>query len=415
MRGTDRTMSDPRATSRASLDSAPASETTLLAATGALVLVGLLMVASASIPVSESVYRQPGYLFLKQAVAAAMGLVALVAMMRIDYRRWMRYDGVLLMGAFGLSALTLIPSLAPDGLWLRLGPASFQPTEVAKLALIVALAAVLVRKRERGDLQSLTTGVLPAVALAAPFALIAMLQPDFALVVLYGAIAGFMLWMAGARLTHLLGPVAAVTPVLFALLWAAPYRRERLLTFLNPLSNPQDEGYHLLQSFVALGSGGLVGRGLGASREKWLYLPSAYNDFIVSVVGEELGLLGVLVVIGLIGIIVACGVRIALRARDSFGFLLASGLTFAIGLQAAVNVGVAVGALPVTGLTLPFVSYGGSSLIVSMAMIGLLVNIAHQSSTEKGASDDRLGRRRRDRRTPLSRSGADRGAASPLW
>ncbi len=390
------------------------TEATLWVATTALVLLGLLMVASASIPISETVYRQPGYLFLKQAVAAVVGLGAISVLMRLDYRRWMRYDAGLLLGALGLSVLTLVPELAPNGLWLRLGPASFQPTELAKLALIVALAAVLVRKRDNGDLQSLTTGVLPTIALAAPFALVALLQPDFALVVLYGAIAGFMLWMAGARLRHLMGPVLAALPVIFALLWSAPYRRERLLTFVNPLASPQDEGYHLLQSFIALGSGGLTGRGLGASREKWFYLPEAYNDFIVAIVGEELGFLGMLVIIGLIGVVVGCGVRIALRAPDVYGFLLASGLTFAIGLQAAVNVGVAVGALPVTGLTLPFVSYGGSSLIVSMAMVGILLSIARQTRTEEGVSDDRLGRRRRDRRAPLSRAGPYRDAPSTL-
>ena len=411
MRGTAGTMADPRAARRPG-QALASTEATLLVATGSLVLLGLLMVASASIPVSETIYRQPGYLFLKQAIAAVVGVGALGILMRLDYRRWMRYDAALLLGALGLSALTLIPALAPNGLWLRLGPASFQPTEVAKLALIVALAAALARKRDNGDLQSLTAGVLPTVALAAPFAAIALLQPDFALVVLYGALAGFMLWMAGARLRQLGGPVLAALPVLFALLWSAPYRRERLLTFLNPLSNPRDEGYHLLQSFVALGSGGLTGRGLGASREKWLYLPSAYNDFIVSIVGEELGFVGVVLLIGLIALIVACGVRIALHAPDFFGFLLASGLTFAIALQAAVNVGVAVGALPVTGLTLPFVSYGGSSLIVSLAMIGILLSIARGANTSEGASYDRLGRRRRDRRAPLSRAGADRGAPS---
>ena len=412
MRGTAWTMPDPRTNNRVG-HGVSAAETTLLVATGTLVLLGLLMVASASIPVSQSIYQQPGFLFLKQAIAGLVGLVALVVLMRVDYRRWMQYDALILMAALGLSSLTLIPGLAPNGLWLRLGPASFQPTEVAKLALIIALAAVLVRKRENGDLQSVTAGVLPTVALVAPFALIATLQPDFALVVLFGTMAGFMLWMAGARLRHLIGPIIAAMPVLFALLWTAPYRRERLLTFLNPLSNPQDEGYHLMQSFVALGSGGLAGRGLGASREKWLYLPSAYNDFIVSIVGEELGFLGVLFIILLLGAVVVCGVRIALHAPDSFGFLLASGLTFAIALQAAVNVGVAVGALPVTGLTLPLVSYGGTSLIVSMAMIGLLLSISRHSTAE-GGSHDRLGRRRRDRRAPLSRTGHHRRAPTPL-
>lgn len=349
----------------------------LLGLAVALTLLGLVMVASAGQPLG------PGRLFLRQLVAALLGLALLLGLARLDYSRLLTYDGALLLVAVGLTLLTFVPALAPDGLWLELGPLSFQPTELLKLALIVFLAASLTRKRERGELERFTMGALPCYALWAVLSLIAVLQPDFALVVVYGAIVAFMLFMAGAPLRHLVGPALAALPLMGLLLWLAPYRRERLFAYLNPFADPQGSGYHVLQSLTALGSGGLLGRGLGAGREKWLYLPSAYNDFIVAVIGEELGLLGTLLVLGLFVALGWRGWRIARRAPDAFGFLLASGITFALSFQAAINLGVAVGALPVTGLTLPFVSYGGSSLVVSLAMVGLLLSVA-RAGAERG-------------------------------
>jgi len=380
----------------------------LLFAALALLLLGLLMVASASLPLSLHFYDEPERLFLKQLLAAALGLGVLGALVCWDYRKLQRYDGLWLVGALGATLLTFIPALAPNGLWLRLGGFSLQPTEFLKVAFIVYMAAALVRKEQTGDLEHFTTGALPFYALLGLIALIAILQPDFALVALFGAITGFMLFVAGVRLLYLWGPLLAGLPFIALLLWLAPYRRERLLSYLNPFADPEGAGYHLLQSLIALGSGGLWGRGLGASREKWLYLPSAYNDFIVSVIGEELGLLGVLLVLGLFGLLCVRGFRIALSAPDRFGFLLASGLTFALALQAAVNVSVAVGVLPVTGLTLPLVSYGGSSLIVSLLMVGILLNVSRYAVTER-TQGERYEHPRRgwgNRRPPLPRVGA---------
>jgi cell division protein FtsW len=381
----------------------------LLFFTTALVLLGLVMVASAALPLSFE-HGRPGALFFKQLTAAVIGFGLLAWLARWDYHRLFLYDGTLLLAALGLTLLTFVPALAPNGLWLKLGEISFQPTELTKLALIIYMAAALVRKGERGDLESFTTGALPLYALLGLLAAIAVLQPDFALVVVYGAIVGFMLLVAGLRFLHLVGPMLAGLPFVLAMLWLAPYRRARLFSYLDPFADPSGSGYHLIQSLIALGSGGLLGRGLGAGREKWLYLPSAYNDFILAVVGEELGLLGAILVVGLLATLCWRGMRIALHAPDRFGFLLAAGITFALSFQAAINLGVAVGALPVTGLTLPLVSYGGSSLIVSLAMIGILLNISRQSPSPRpergGGRIEDLTMRRGNRRPSLPRLGA---------
>ncbi len=393
----------------------------LLLAVTALTLFGLVMVASASAPLSYESYQRPEYLFLKQLISAAIGFILLFLLMKLDYRRLFECDGILLLAAMGLTLLTFVPALAPDGLWLRLGPISFQPTELMKLAVIVYMAAAVIRKAEASDLEDFARGVLPFWALLGLLALMALAQPDFALVVLLGALGAFLLLMAGARLIHVALPMLAALPLLAGLLWLAPYRRARLFAFLDPFADPSGSGYHLLQSLTALGSGGLLGRGLGAGREKWLYLPSAYNDFILSVVGEELGLVGVLFVLGLFLFVAWRGFQIALGAPDRFGFLLASGITFLITFQAAIHFGVVVGALPVTGLTLPFVSYGGSSLMISLAMMGILLNISRHASTSvaalrrEGGALEGVGRGRGHRRPSLPRLGLHRGAPSPVW
>jgi cell division protein FtsW len=389
---------------------------TLLFAAAALTLLGLVMVASASAPLSYEHYQRPDYLFLKQLIAALVGFCLLLWLIRLDYRRLFEIDGLLLLAALGLILLTFLPPLAPEGLWLRLGPISLQPTEFMKLALIVFLAASLVRKGGAGELESFSRGVLPYFALFGVLAILALAQPDFALVVIYGAIVGFMLLAAGAKLLHIVGPFSAGFALFLGAIWVSPYHRERLLSFLNPFADPSGSGYQSIQSLIALGSGGLFGQGLGAGREKWFYLPSAYNDFILAIIGEELGLIGAALVLGLFSLLAWRGFRIAFYAPDRFGFLLASGLTFALAFQAAVNFGVAVGALPVTGLTLPMVSYGGSSLVVSLAMIGILLSISrHLIMQREGGGLERPRSRRGYWGTPLPRFGHNRRSAKPLW
>ncbi len=364
----------------------------------ALSLLGVVMVASASLPIAALRYEQPSYLLVKHLIALALGLIAFWVCSKIEYHVFFRIDHILLLTALGLTLLTLIPGLSVRGSWLRLpGPFQLQPTEFLKFALIISFAAFSVRKGER--IKAFSEGVLPVLILTTFAALIALKQSDFAMALIFLLIALYMLFIGGARLTHLCGVVLAATPALALLLITAPYRFGRLLAFLDPFKYSTTEGYQLIQSLTALGSGGIFGRGLGESRAKLLFLPEPYNDFIFAIIGEELGLLGGLLVLGLFAYLLWVGYSIAYRAPDQFGMLLASGITFTIVTQAAINVGVASGILPVTGLTLPFISYGGSSLVVSLAMAGTLLNIAR-----KGSDEDVSRLWGRDGRPSLSRS-----------
>lgn len=357
------------------------STSRLVAVVLLLAVLGVIMVASASLPVAAVRYENPTYLLWKHLIALGMGLIVFVIFWKLDYRALLRADHILLLAALGLTALTLVPGLSMRGSWLRLpGPFQLQPTEFLKFSLIVSFAAFSIRKGDR--IRDFSDGVLPVLIITAISALMALKQSDFAMASIFWLIALYMLYVGGARLTHLFGVLGALVPVLALLLITAPYRFGRLLAFLDPFQYSTTEGYQLIQSLTAIGSGGIFGRGLGASRAKLLFLPEPYNDFIFAIIGEELGLVGGLCVIGLFVYLTWAGYTIALRAPDRFGMLLASGITFTIASQAAINIGVACGILPVTGLTLPFISYGGSSLIVSLAMAGTLLNIAQRGSHE---------------------------------
>lgn len=370
----------------------------LIAVVLALALVGVVMVASASLPIATLRYERPSYLLVKHVVALALGLIALWVCSKIDYHVFLKIDHILLLTTLGLALLTLIPGLSVRGSWLRLpGPFQLQPTEFVKFALIVASAAFAIRKGEL--IKEFSQGVLPMLVVTTIAALIALKQSDFAMAMIFLLIALYMLFIGGARLSHLCGVLCAVIPALALLLITAPYRFSRILAFLDPFQYSTTEGYQLIQSLTALGSGGIFGRGLGESRAKLLFLPEPYNDFIFAIIGEELGLIGGLFVIGLFAYLAWEGYVIASRAPDRFGVLLASGITFTLAAQAAINMGVATGLLPVTGLTLPFISYGGSSLVVSCAMVGTLLNIA-----QRGSHEDISRLWGRDRRPSLPRS-----------
>jgi cell division protein FtsW len=347
-------------------------------------MLGVVMVASASMPTAAIRHDQPSYLLVKHLISLALGLIVLWFCCRLDYRVFLKIDHILLLAALGLTVLTLVPGLSTRGSWLRL-PGSFQlqPTEFFKLALVISVAATIVRKGDR--LKEFSQGVLPPLLLVSFAGLIALKQSDFAMALIFFLILFYMLFIGGARLTHLLGMLLAAVPALAFLLISAPYRFGRLLAFLDPFKYSTTEGYQLVQSLTAIGSGGLFGRGLGGSREKLLFLPEPYNDFIFSIIGEELGLWGGLLVLGLFAYVTWLGYAIASRASDRFGVLLAGGITCTLAGQACINLGVATGILPVTGLTLPFISYGGSSLIVSCAMVGILLNISRKVSNENSA------------------------------
>jgi cell division protein FtsW len=258
--------------------------------------------------------------------------------------------------------------------WMRLGSFSFQPSELARIALVIYLAYSMEKKSEQ--IKNFAIGFVPHVMVLCVFASLIFIQPDFGSVAILGALTWIMLFIGGVRLSQLFASLLIIIPAAYLFLINAEYRVKRILGFLNPWEYPADEGYQMVHSLMAFGTGGLWGTGIGKGYQKLFYLPEPHTDFIFSVIGEELGLLGVLVIIALYAWIVIRGIAIARKAPDLFGSYLAIGLTIAIGLQIVVNMGVTLGLLPTKGLTLPLLSYGGTSLLLNMASIGILMNIS---------------------------------------
>jgi cell division protein FtsW len=335
------------------------------------------MVYSASAPFSLRHYGSDTYLLFKQLIAAGIGVAGLVLLAHFDYHRLRYLDDILLFGAFALTVLTVLPLPGvSDGRWLHLGAFALQPTELLKFALIVYLAATIERKGER--IRSFSEGVLPFIIVLLVLAAVVINQPDLGMILIFGALTMVMLFLGGARLPHLITVASLSLPLIYLAVLIAPYRMARVLSFLNPGAYSTSSGYQIMQSLVAIGSGGIFGRGLGASHAKLFYLPQAHNDFIFAVTAEELGLMGTLVLIGLFALFAWRAFVVARQAPDRFGRLLALGIGFVISLQVLLNLGVSVGLLPVTGLTLPFVSNGGTSLLITLSMVGVLLNISKQ-------------------------------------
>lgn len=345
-----------------------------LACTVLLTLFGLIMTYSSSWAYSDMYYGNSYYLLLKQTIAAAIGFTALVALSKIDYRWLVNRGEIFLLGFLVLTTMTFLPALSEGGRWLDFGPIIMQPTEGLKFALILWIALTINRKGDK--LKNFSEGILPFFVVLGGIAVFTLAQPDFSMTMLYAATIVFILFIAGAKVVDLGKIFAAGMPLFGGLLIMEPYRLERLVSFLNPLKDKMDSGYQLMQSLMAFGSGGALGRGLGQSAEKFFYLPSAYNDFIFAIIGEELGFLGAVLVISGFAYLAFHGFRLALNTEDPIGVHLASGITFILVFQALINFAVTVGIMPVTGLTLPFLSYGGSSLIISLAMVGTLLNIS---------------------------------------
>jgi cell division protein FtsW len=342
-----------------------------------LLLFGLVMVYSASAPFSLHHYGTDTHLLVKQLIAALLGIGFLVLFSYIDYHHLQQLDDILLLGAFGLTFLTVLPLHGiSDGRWLHIGSFALQPTELLKFALIIYLAATITRKKDA--IKSFSEGVLPFVLVLLVIAAVTMNQPDFGMTLIFAALTAVMLFIGGARTRHLIGVGMASVPFIFLAVRIAPYRMARVLSFLNPHDYSTSSGYQTIQSLVAIGSGGLIGRGLGASRAKLFYLPQAQSDFIFSISAEELGLIGACILILLYAVFAWRAFAIAGNAQDQFGRLLAFGIGFSIAFQALLNLGVATGLLPVTGLTLPFISNGGSSLLITLSMVGVLLNISRQ-------------------------------------
>jgi len=348
---------------------------------GILVILGLVMILSASSVQSFATYGSSFLFFRKQLLGVALGVMAYFVFARLDYRILRRWGLVVVVVSVGLLIAVLIPgvgtSAGGSARWLRLGPLSFQPSELAKLGIVLFAAEVFSRKRE-SRFQNLTYTLVPIVPVLGLFAILVMLQPDLGSTMLLGFIGMGMLFVAGAPARYLIPLGVAGGGLALVAALTEDYRRDRILAFMDPWADPLNTGYQTIQSLIALGSGGWFGVGLGASRQKWLYVPNAHTDFIFAILGEEMGLIGTLVVVALFGFLAYLGVRIAQRAPDRFGMLVASGITIWMAVQALVNMGAVTASLPITGVPLPLVSFGGSSLVICLVGMGILTNIASQ-------------------------------------
>jgi len=349
----------------------------------ALVSIGVVMVYSASAIMAADRFHDPVHFLKKQGVWAGLGMIALFAGLRFDYRRLQRLVAPLLVLSFVLLVLVLVPPFGQEingtRRWLRLGPVSFQPVELAKLSLLLYLASFLARCGE--VMESFARGLLPLLLVAGAMAGLTMLQPDMGNAVVLLVLALALAYLGGARPAHMGLIAGAALPLAAVAVAMKPYRLRRVVAFWNPWNDPQNSGFQIIQSFLALGSGGLLGRGLGESKQKLFYLPESHTDFIFAIIGEELGALGASVVIALFALLVWRGLRIGLRAPEPFGAYLALGLTVMLATQTLVNLGVVTGLLPTKGLPLPFISFGGSALTMTLFSTGILLNISQHTGT----------------------------------
>ena len=377
---------------RAGGDAAPRSERSgqvvLAVVVGVLCLIGLLMVLSAS---SVQALREDGsswYYFRRQLLWVAAGTIALVVAARVDYRSLRKLGLPLLVASVGLLVVVLVPgigiSVSGSTRWVGVGSWRMQPSELAKLGLLLFGADLLARRGGRPDTARSAMRVT-LVAFGVVGGLV-MLQPDLGTTLVVGCMVLCLLHVAGTPLRSVAGLLATGAAGAFVLGMAEPYRRERLLSFMNPWADAHNTGYQVVQSLVGMGSGRLTGVGIGASRAKWGFLPNAHTDFIFSIIGEELGMVGSLIVLGLFVAFALLGVRVAMRAPDRYGMLLATGITAWVISQACINIGAVIGVLPVSGLPLPFVSFGGTSMVLLMGAVGMLLNIAGHGA-ERSAVD----------------------------
>jgi cell division protein FtsW len=355
----------------------------------ALNLIGLVMILSASSVQALTNYGSAWYVFERQFAWATIGAAAFFLASRIDYHTWQRHSRLLLFLGFAGLAVVLVPGVGIEvegaRRWIGVGSfVGFQPSEIAKIVLLVFAADVLTRRADRMDDTRAT--VVPIVGALGVFAMLVLLEPDLATSIELAFIVVSVLVVAGVpgrALAKVFGGLAAATTV-FA--FVEPYRRDRMLTFLHPWHDVANKSYQISQSLIALGSGGVTGVGLGNGRAKWQFLPAAQTDFIFAIIGEELGLFGTLMIIGLFVVFAVVGYRIAMRAPDRFGALLAAGVTTWVVGAAVLNIGMVTSVLPVSGVPLPFLSAGGSSLVILMIAAGMLVNVARRCD-DRGVAD----------------------------
>ncbi len=363
----------------------------LLGSVLALTALGLVMVYSASAVSAQEKLGDAFHFFRRQLLAAGLGLGGMALAMKLGYRRLARLAYPLLIVGVLLLVLVLIPGVGTVAggarRWLRFPGISIQPAEIAKLVWVIYLSYSLAKKREK--VATFSVGFLPHILVAGLLVGLCMLQPDFGSSVSLLFMLFVLLFAAGTKLSYLFGSILVALPFGYHVIASSPYRWKRVLAFLEPWKYRDGIGYQLTESIMSVGSGGLTGLGLGEGRQKLFFLPEAHTDFIFSIIGEELGLLGVVLVISLYAVVIWRGIRAAMNASEPFGTYLALGVTSLIGFHATVNMGVAMGLLPTKGLTLPFISYGGTSLIMMLGASGVLLSVAASArerapSTAKG-------------------------------
>jgi cell division protein FtsW len=376
----------------------PPAYIVLCATVGVLNIVGLVMILSASSVAALANYGSSWFFFQRQFLWALGGLVMFIIASRVDYRFWQKLAPIVLVVTTILLVVVLMPSVGKhvDGgrRWIEFGPIQIQPSELAKIAILLCGSMILARRADRiADPRSWR----PVLVVGGLLAGLVMLEKDLTSTVVVGSITITLLLVGGVSRKHMAQLFAAGFGIVVFLALTAGYRRQRMFTFLNPSHDIDGAGYQLWRSLIAVGSGGFDGVGLGAGRAKWFFLPNAHTDFIFAIVGEELGFVGSVLVLGLFAGLGVVGFRIARHAPDRFGMLVATGVTAWVVGQAAINIGAVVGVLPVSGVPLPFLSVGGTSLVITMFAVGMLANIARHtvvpSSPSKSASD---------RKAPLS-------------
>ena len=350
----------------------------ILLMTVALTCFGIVMVYSASSVMAAKKFNDGFYFLKRQGIFALLGFALMAIAMRIDYQQWRRLAVPLLMACLVLLVLVFVPGIGGKvkgaSRWLRFPGFNFQPSELAKMALIIYMAYSLDKKQEK--LKFFSTGFLPYMVVLAIMIAILLLQHDLGASLTLGAVALSMLFIAGSRPRYILGMFVMAVPFLYYAILTKSYRLARIKVFLNPWQDPTNTGFQIIQSWLGFGIGGIFGQGLGEGKQKLFYLPEAHTDFILSVVGEELGFIGVIVIAAMFFLLVQRSFRVALQAEDDFGRFLAFGIAVLLGIEGFVNMGVVTGLLPTKGLALPFISYGGSSLIVSLFAVGVLLNVS---------------------------------------
>ncbi len=361
-----------------------AISTVLLVDVALLCVIGLVMVGTASSVVSIATYGTPWAILIRESMWMAIGVVVLGVTLRLDYRALRRVGPLLLLGTFALLFMVLVPGLGVHAMgssrWVGFGQFRLQPSELMKLALTLFAADFIARRLDEEASDRRIIG--PLILVTGSACILILAQPDMGTAMVLVFIAMALLFVSGVRLGPVMKVMAGLVGVAVIVAVASPYRRARLLSFMDPSAHGSSSGYQVVQSLIGLGSGHLVGAGLGGGQAQWGFLPNAHTDFIFSVIGEQLGIAGALLVLVLLGAFMWLGIRAATQARDGFGSLLALGLVAWVGAETLINVGAVVGVLPVTGIPLPFISFGGSSLVITMASAGVLINIARQGEAE---------------------------------